>query len=811
MSGLKAGKKKLNTQLPTLPVWCVALIGIIWVFVYLASIQLEKLLVISPYKSKVNTELQGEAIKFQQKFNLKVSNLIKQVEKVAAEPKSLEALLGPNEDQTLWQRKARTLDTVTPHGAWFYSAKLVIPSAERIFLLNPESDTFPLSDNFVAQLMYEVALKGDSPPPQAAKTDQWNIYIARPVFDVTHPVGTVLAEFTPLVFQDALQQEHVNSGRVSLIQAIPNYPEVHFYAKGSGWKEEYSVTLDTLVKDWKIKFTGSKQLVESVQRIPPLYYILLLTLIGIALVASVILIIKNLTFPKVEPKVSSRINPEDDLLTEKLSREKNTPPQPGASNYKKATSPPDKAARQKPGSPDDGKLPEYVFRDYDIRGKAGTDITEEFANSLGQVLGTIALGNGEHRIVLCADGRQSSPGLRAALATGILSTGCDLVDLGEGPTPLMNFALSTMDNCSSGVMVTASHNPGDDNGFKIISNNSVLSGHEIRDLRKKMLSGKTAKGTGNSHRLNLLQRYINRVVSDVTSPIDLKIAIDCGNGIASTVATPLFRALGCQITELFTDVDGSFPNHDPDPTNPLNLRPLVDTVIKQKLDLGLAFDGDGDRVVAVTGTGRIVWPDELLMIFARDIVTRNPGAEIVYDVKSTRRLKELISSYGGKPVMWKTGHAPMRNKVRETGAPVGGEFSGHLFFNDRWYGFDDGLYAAARLLEIINLREQSLEEIVSSFPKVFYTEEIRIPIEESRKKAFMEEFIARSNFRDAQLVTIDGLRAEYDHGWGLVRASNTSAALTLRFEADTADSLKEIINDFKSRLKTLDNSLQLKF
>jgi phosphomannomutase/phosphoglucomutase len=302
--------------------------------------------------------------------------------------------------------------------------------------------------------------------------------------------------------------------------------------------------------------------------------------------------------------------------------------------------------------------------------------------------------------------------------------------------------------------------------------------------------------------------YLHALTEGVAPLAPLHVVIDCGNGIAGSIAPALFRKLGCRVEDLFTEVDGDFPNHPPDPTDPANLTKLIDTIAYARADIGLAFDGDGDRLVAVTGSGKIVWPDHLMMIFARDILTKSPGAEVVFDVKSSRHLRELIAGYGGRPVMWKTGHAHTRNKVKETGAPLGGEFSGHIFFNDRWYGFDDGLYAAARLLEILSLREQSLDEILDSLPKAVSTPEIKIAVPDSDKHRLVERLVAQCDFGDARLITIDGLRVEYPWGWGLVRASNTTPALTLRFEADCRENIDNLLGLFNEQLALLDPALE---
>jgi len=458
----------------------------------------------------------------------------------------------------------------------------------------------------------------------------------------------------------------------------------------------------------------------------------------------------------------------------------------------------------KPASASEPNLwPESVFRNYDIRGLAGQEITPRFAEDLGKVLGSRVLSQGEVAIAVGADGRNSSPALSAALIQGLLSTGCDVIDLGQIPTPLLNFALHQLSRVKSGVMVTASHNPGKYNGFKFVLGNRAISGDDITLLRQQMLDGKWAQGKGQLSQHSIVAEYTAAVLKDVTPVANLHLVLDCANGVAGPIAVPLLEALGCQVSPLYCEVDGNFPNHAPDPTVPAHLADLITMVKHQKAALGIALDGDGDRIVAVTATGQIVWPDELLMVFARDILKRHPGADVVYDVKSTRRLNSLVAGYGGRPVMWRTGHAHIRNKILESGAPIGGEFSGHLFFNDRWFGFDDGLYAAARLLETLTLREQSLDELVADLESSISTPEITLKIADGDKFEVVKKIIDHGQFEDGKLITIDGLRVDFADGWGLVRASNTTPALTLRFEATTEAALKRIKQVFHQQLAAI--------
>ncbi|QKX16774.1 phosphomannomutase/phosphoglucomutase [Microbulbifer sp. YPW1] len=455
------------------------------------------------------------------------------------------------------------------------------------------------------------------------------------------------------------------------------------------------------------------------------------------------------------------------------------------------------------------EIPAHVFRAYDIRGIAGEEINEPFAYQLGRALGTIALQAGEKLLLVGRDGRNSSELLRDCLIEGILESGCNAVDLGLVPSPLLYFACARGKNANSGVMVTASHNPAEYNGFKIVMNGRPLADNRLQKLRTLMQSGKFASGEASNSRQDISETYIDEIFNDVALAGQPRIVIDAGNGATSELAPELFEQLGCEVETLYCEVDGNFPNHAPDPSRPENLQDLITAVKGEGADLGIALDGDGDRVTLVTASGRIVWADQLVMLLARDILARNPGSDIVFDVKSTRALADLVTQYGGRPVMWKTGHAPMKEKMLETGALLGGELSGHIFIKDRWYGFDDGIYAAARVLEIMALREQSLDELLDSLPQMVNTPEILLPVPEQRKFGLIDKLREQGHFGDADLNTIDGLRIEFADGWGLVRASNTGAALTLRFEADDEQALERIRKIVAIQLQSIDPALKI--
>jgi len=458
-------------------------------------------------------------------------------------------------------------------------------------------------------------------------------------------------------------------------------------------------------------------------------------------------------------------------------------------------------------------VPDVVFRDYDIRGIAGSEITKVFAERLGKTIGSIILQNGHTSIYIGRDGRISSPELAASLRSGLLSTGCNVIDLGEITTPALNFAVHHCGQSSCGIMVTASHNPSIYNGFKIIIQRQVISGKALQ-LLKPMLNAKTFTQSDSAQLFSrdIMSQYVRHIVEDNAIDRSFRLAIDAGNSVAGPVAINLFNSLGCTVFPINCEIDGTFPNHEPNPSEEKNLKQLISKVKEVKADMGLAFDGDGDRIVVISGKGEIIWPDRLMMIFAKDILSRTPGAEIVFDVKSSKRLAQMIGKNSGRPVMCKTGHSHVRKAVQHNNAPLGGEFSGHIFFNDRWKGFDDGLYAASRLLEVLCLQRDSadktLDQIISKFDTSSYSPEILIPVAENEKFELMQTLLSGCQFSGAQIISVDGLRAEYPKGWGLIRASNTSANLTLRFEGDDDASLEQVKKTFRRELSPFINQIE---
>ncbi|RUL70557.1 phosphomannomutase/phosphoglucomutase [Dyella choica] len=454
-----------------------------------------------------------------------------------------------------------------------------------------------------------------------------------------------------------------------------------------------------------------------------------------------------------------------------------------------------------------------IFRAYDVRGVVGTSLTADIAKLLGQSIGTVMREKGLREIVVGRDGRLSGPELAGALAEGLRLAGVDVIDIGAVPTPVVYYATYRY-NTGCGVAVTGSHNPPDYNGFKIVVGGETLSEGAIQDLYQRIATGALeSDGGGNLRVVDVVPDYVERVTSDVQTERPLKIVVDCGNGIPGALAPQVLEGIGCEVIPLYCEVDGHFPNHHPDPSDPHNLEDLILAVKQTGADLGLAFDGDGDRLGVVTRSGEIIFPDRTLMLFARDVLSRQPGATIIYDVKCTGHLKGQILDAGGSPLMWRTGHSLIKAKIRETGAELAGEMSGHFFFKERWYGFDDGIYAGARLLEILagDLEGRTPEEIFATCPKGVSTPELKVAMAEGEHYRFIEKFREQAKFSDATLVTIDGVRADWPDGWGLVRASNTTPILVLRFDADNEEALKRIQDTFRAQLLAVDKSLKLPF
>ncbi|MFN0160789.1 MAG: phosphomannomutase/phosphoglucomutase [Burkholderiales bacterium] len=456
------------------------------------------------------------------------------------------------------------------------------------------------------------------------------------------------------------------------------------------------------------------------------------------------------------------------------------------------------------------KVPHEIFKAYDIRGIVGKTLTPAIVEAIGRAIATEGRARGVREIAVGRDGRLSGPELAGALAAGIRAAGVDVVDLGMVATGMLYFATYEL-GIGSGVMVTGSHNPPDYNGLKMMLAGDTLHGEAISDLRRRIESGDLASGAGNLRQHDIRAAYFERIVSDIRPARPLKLAVDCGNGVAGAFAPALFRKLGCEVRELFCEVDGTFPNHHPDPAHPENLNDLIAALATTDSELGFAFDGDGDRLGVVTKDGKIIFPDRQMMLYAADVLSRNPGGTIIYDVKSTRNLGPWIERHGGKPLLWKTGHSLIKAKLKETGAPLAGEMSGHVFFKDRWFGFDDALYVGARLIEIL-ARHADTARVLNDLPDAIATPELHLHCAEGEHYALIDKLKRDARFPGAdRVIDIDGLRVEYPDGFGLMRASNTTPIVVLRFEADTEAAIARIQAQFRAVLLAAKADAKLPF
>ena len=660
-------------------------------------------------------------------------------------------------------------------------------------------------------------------PELVAINDRWMINWIRPLAndEKSPPLGTLMVTIDATELINLFKMVEQNHGEYVLLQQFTGTPPQVITKLGTGTAGEAKQS-NLGGSHLIVKFTPSTHSLELAEELPALW----LSITGLIVAGSLALVWflskilvrielgeKNIPAPSLANTVTTSkesINTEEAMtnpLFQKqdildiavIDEDENILGLQQTSGKKSAAS-----ARKKINEDD---VPAEIFRSYDIRGLVGSQITPELAQLIGQAVGSEAIDQGEQAIVVARDGRTHSESLTQALIRGILRSGCNVINIGVVPTPLMYFSTFHFDDTSSGVMVTASHNPKEYNGFKVVINNRALADDAVVDLRSRIIAQRFHQGLGEEIPRTIIPDYIDRIFSDVALAGNVSIVVDAGNAVTGLVAPALFEELGCDVTPLFCDLDGEFPNHNPDPTEEKNLQALIAKVQETNADIGVAFDGDGDRLVVVTPKGDIIWPDRLLMLFAKDVLSRNPGADVLFDVKCSRQLNQVISSYGGRPIMWKTGHSPMKAKMEETQALIGGEYSGHIFIKDRWYGFDDGIYAMARLLEIITLRDQKIDDIFAAFPQLFSTPEIKIAIADSDKFELIKKLSETGDFANGTITTIDGLRVDYTKGWGLVRASNTSPALTLRFEAESQESLEKIQQLFKRELLKVANRL----
>jgi phosphomannomutase/phosphoglucomutase len=720
--------------------------------------------------------------------------------------------------------------------------------------------------NFAALDMLRRAEGGQIPAPEAYKIGQrWLVYSAAPLRlnADSPPEGTLLLVVDLQRLLSALPTLEAGIGQLQLSQQFGKAPAQLLEQRGQA-AEVSAQSLNSGNPNWKLSFTPGTALTQSIFPIELLLVAALLAFAGALLglylthtelqhrlradVGQLTQLVNELAAGK-SVKAFSLSLPLLDALAKLLARmsqrkreHQNTPesspaarPEPAPAmlvDSDEALSDPlfqdtdildidildedldllgleQNTAMIQPNSTPP-TLDSNIFRAYDIRGVVGAGLTPQAAYWIGRAIGSASLAQGEPHVSVGRDGRLSGPMLVEQLIQGLLDCGCQVSDVGMVPTPVLYYAANILAG-KSGVMLTGSHNPPDYNGFKIVIAGDTLANEQIQDLRRRIETNDLASGVGNCEQIDVLQRYFNQIRDDIAMAKPMRVVVDCGNGVAGVIAPQLIEALGCTVIPLFCDVDGNFPNHHPDPGKPENLVDLIAKVKSENADLGLAFDGDGDRVGVVTNTGTIVYPDRLLMLFAKDVVSRNPGADIIFDVKCTRRLTPLISGYGGRPVMWKTGHSLIKKKMKETGALLAGEMSGHIFFKERWFGFDDGIYAAARLLEILSQDKRAAEHVFSAFPNDICTPEINIEVTDESKFSIIEALQRNAQWGEANITSLDGVRADYPKGWGLVRASNTTPVLVLRFEAETIEELKRIQEVFRSQIASVAPQVKLPF
>jgi phosphomannomutase / phosphoglucomutase len=666
--------------------------------------------------------------------------------------------------------------------------------------------------------------KGEVQFPEAIQMDRdWLIHWAIPIKKDNQVVGTVFISLPAEPLFKRFRTIDASLGKFELLQQFPSSPVQVLNQLGESATD--TSAMSTIPDSyWSIKFTGSDTFVASAAAPLTSFMLILIAIAATGLIiawvvsryAYMVMLRKDTGQQQSLQQVVSlaKQNVEDippgllyqnkDVLDVRIIEEdkkilgidESTGKQTGRANLPTI---------------DPNSIPAHIFRSYDIRGIFGKEITVDLAFKIGQAIGSEALDQGEKSIVVARDARIHSEELMRALIKGILRTGCHVINIGVVPTPLLYFSTFHFNDTNSGVMITASHNPKEFNGFKVVMQNHALSDNGVQELRERIISQRLHQGVGAETPREIISDYIDRIFSDVAIAGHIKLVVDAGNAVPGIVAPRLFEELGCEVIPLYCDLDGNFPNHEPDPTVEKNLQDLIAKVKETNADLGVAFDGDGDRLVVVTPRGDILWPDRLLMLFAKDVLQRNPGADILFDVKCSRLLNQVISGYGGRPIMWKTGHSPMKAKMEETRALIGGEYSGHIFIKDRWYGFDDGIYAMARLLEIITLRDQKIDAIFAAFPTQISTPEIRLAVSDQEKFAVVEAIVQQAKFPNSVVSTIDGLRVDFEKGWALVRASNTSAALTFRFEAETQDAMEKIQKEFKQEFNRIHPQITLNF
>ncbi len=652
-------------------------------------------------------------------------------------------------------------------------------------------------------------------------------------------VGVIHAAFPASGLQLSIDAVDDYAGRVELQQMAADKPPFALVGKGSEVGSSPDQVIPITGTIWQLAYWGGVgaglSMVGAVLAVVPALVVFLLSAIILFLLSremvkalkkdqhTILTLFEAVTSgrpPKAVPAQLADLQPTLDVLEHQIkefraSRAERVKSRPATAETMEEgiTVDVDMPAPSQParvGLSEPVEISPSIYRAYDIRGVVGETLTEAVVTTLGQGIGSEMFEQGYQSVLVARDARNSSDSFQSALIQGLMASGRDVIDLGLVPTPLLNFAVHEL-NIDCGAIITGSHNPPQYNGLKLVIGGESPTTDKIQELRRRIDARQLLQGEGSFDTREIIEDYIERIVSDIRLGQPLKVVIDCGNGAASVVAPELYRQLGCEVVELYCTVDGSFPNHHPDPGDPKNMQALQQAVVEHQAALGLAFDGDGDRLGVVDSSGKLIWPDRLLMYLAMDVLTREPGGDIIYDVKCSRHLANVILSNGGRPLMWKSGHSNLKGKMRETHALLAGEFSGHIMFSERWYGFDDGLYAGARLLEILSLDYRSSAEVFAELPDAQATPEYVLRLKEGQAQTVMNAIDGLPDLPGARLVKIDGFRAEFEQGWGLVRASNTTPALLFRFEADTREGLEQVQSIFRDLLTKVAPDLTMPF
>jgi len=724
-------------------------------------------------------------------------------------------------------------------------------------VLDPANPLNPALSFAQQDMVGRVAQTGKGlPPEQALLNDAKVVSLARPLKGPDGSVqGVVIVSFPLRPLSDALANFSSDSGKLELGQGFDHDKATVIASAGANVDTSTPLqAYPTRNPNWELRFAPASGLGRDALMLPVQFGLLLL---GVAVVAGLFVLAlrllerrlnddigllggfgesfirygersrPNLRFLNFDPLVQQleqyvgelragkgvsqvRQSADEGIVALQLSdddAEMLLGPMAASFSLPEPAAAPAKAAVAGQGV---SSLPAEIFRAYDIRGRAGVTLTGDIVRQLGMAIGSEATARAQQVVIVGRDCRLSSPDLYKQLIEGLQRSGRDVIDIGMVPTPVLYFAANTL-STHSAVMLTGSHNPPEDNGLKIMIAGRTLVAEDIAALKKRIEDQDFTTGSGGYTQQNVSADYVERVAADVVLARSLRVVVDAGNGIAGPIAIRVLEALGCSVTPLYCEPDGRFPNHQPDPARTENLEDLQSAVVINDAHIGIAFDGDGDRIGIVTGSGSIINADRLMMLFAKHVLVTNPGADIIFDVKCSRDLINVISSNGGRPVMCRTGHSYLKAKLAETGAPLAGEMSGHIIFNDRWFGFDDALYAAARALEILSLEEDDADTVFAEFPESVSTPEISVPVAEDFKQPFMEKVSKRADFRDGNVNRLDGIRVDFSDGWGLVRASNTTASLVMRFEGRDEAVVRRIQGEFKALLLSVEPGLKLPF